>query len=76
MMEPNRSLPALTDDRPSFDFDSMLMYGWVADATLRVWDINESLRNWMCGHKHPDLVEAVRERGVELERVLREAPEH
>lgn len=47
-----RKGPAATaPNHPSFSFDAMLMYGWVADQDLNVRSINVSLRNWMRTHR-------------------------
>ena len=34
-------------DRLEFEFDAMLMYGWVADADLMVRRVNTSLKDWL-----------------------------
>ena len=38
-------------DQKRFDFDSMLMYGWVADRDLKVRAVNFSLENWLTTHE-------------------------
>jgi hypothetical protein len=34
-------------ETPSFNFDAMLMFAWVADANFRVRSVNNSLRHWI-----------------------------
>ncbi|HEV3470352.1 MAG TPA: hypothetical protein VG148_13585 [Pyrinomonadaceae bacterium] len=54
-----RGRPAQPDDPAHAFFDSMVMYGWLADRQQRVTRINKSLRDWMVTNGHGPLAERI-----------------